>query len=42
MDLGTEVEFAEPFECVRDYNGLMHFGHFKVMTGDEEDYDDGY
>lgn len=38
-DMGTEVEFREPFECYRDYDGRMHFGTFEVMTGDEENED---
>jgi len=37
LALGTEVEFDEPFECVRDYDGRLHFGSFSVMTGDEEE-----
>ena len=41
MTLGTEVYFNEPFECVRDYDGRLHFGDFSVMTGDEDEYDDG-
>jgi len=37
LGLGTEVEFDEPFKCVRDFDGRMHFGSFSVMTGDEEE-----
>jgi len=36
---GTIVEFHEPFECARDYDGLLHFGNVTVMTGDENDDD---
>ena len=32
---GTVVEFHEPFECARDYDGLLHFGNVTVMTGEE-------
>ena len=36
---GTVVEFARSFLCHRDTNGLLHFGDFTVMTGDEDDED---
>lgn len=36
LPLGTEVEFREAFDCVRDPDGCLHFGTFSVMTGDEE------
>jgi len=40
LALGTIVEFHEPFECARDYNGLLRFGNVTVMTGDDDDWDD--
>lgn len=36
-DQGTEVTFPQSFTVHDDADGLLHFGDFTVMTGDEEE-----
>jgi hypothetical protein len=39
-DMGAVVTFDKKFQCTRDYDGLLRFGDFSVMTGDEEEEDE--
>lgn len=42
MEGGNIIEFPKDFECSDDDDGVMHFGHIKINTGDDEPDETNY